>query len=414
MMKVTSVKRITLSEHVPVYDIEVEKYHNFSIGKERSIVHNCEYLHGSMDGVIVNLAQNFPGTNNIPLLKDRGNFGTRFAQEASAPRYIHTYGTPEFFNLFNKDDTPILKHQFFEGAQIEPMFFVPSLPILLINGSEGVSSGFAQKILPRNPDELRNYLKQALKKPKTTVPVFKPFFKGFAGTVEQGDNPSQWLIKGVLKRLGVNKVQITEVPVGYDLRGYLAVLDDLEDSGTIQGYKDKSEDDKFLFEVTIPSKSLKDWDDEELMSKLKLIKKVTENHTVLDENNKIQVCESVEEILMKYIKVKLDYTNKRKEYLTTKLEEEIRFDYSIYIFIKKVIDYTLKIAKRKKYDIEQDLAKIEHIIQKDGSYDYLLNLPIIRLTEDEMIKLESKIIRKKDELNLLIKKDAAQLWVEEL
>ena len=111
----------------------------------------AEYLHGSMDGVTINLAQNFPGTNNIPLLAREGNFGTRFSQSASAPRYIFTHGTKEFFELFKKEDNQVLIKQYFEGQQIEPMFYVPNLPILLINGSEGVSSGFAQKILPRNP-----------------------------------------------------------------------------------------------------------------------------------------------------------------------------------------------------------------------------------------------------------------------
>lgn len=374
----------------------------------------AEYLHGNLDGVIVNLGQDFTGTNNIPLLQRSGNFGTRFVQEASASRYIYTYGTPEFFNLFNKDDTPILKHQSFEGTQIEPMFFVPSLPVLLINGSEGVSSGFAQKILPRDPSELREYLMQALKKPKTKVPLFKPFFKGFTGTVEQGDNSAQWLIKGVIKRLGVNKVQITEVPVGYDLRGYLDVLDDLEDKGIIQSYKDKSEDDKFSFEVTVPSKSLKDWDDEELLNKLKLIKKVTENYTVLDEFNKIQVCESIEEVLMKYVKVKLDYTAKRKEYLKSKLEEEIRFDYSKYIFIKMIVEDKLKIAKRKKDDIVKDLNKIEHIIPKDDSFDYLFAMNLLTLTEERMQKLEEDIKLSKAKLDALIKKSEEDLWSEEL
>lgn len=374
----------------------------------------AEYLHGNLDGVIVNLAQDFPGSNNIPLLQKKGNFGTRFAQEASASRYIYAYGTPEFFKLFNKDDTPILKHQTFEGSQIEPMFFVPALPIVLINGSEGVSSGFAQKILPRDPNEIRDYLVKALKNPKTKVPLFKPFFNGFTGYVEQGDNPAQWLIKGSLKRLGINNVQITEVPIGYDLRGYISVLDDLEDKGIIQGYKDKSEDDKFLFEVQVPSKSLKEWDDEELLSNLKLIKKVTENYTVLDENNKISVCESIEEILMKYVKVKLDYTDKRKEYLKSKIEEEIRFDYSKYVFIKMIVENKLIIAKRKKDDIVKDLKKIDHIIPRDDSYDYLLNLPIIRLSDEEMIKLENRIKTLKLDLDLLIKKSASELWVDEL
>lgn len=374
----------------------------------------AEYLHGSMDNVIVNLAQDFIGSNNIPLLQKKGNFGTRFTPEASASRYIYTYGSEEFFELFKKEDTAILKHQFFEGMQIEPMFYVPTLPVILINGSEGVSSGFAQKILPRNPELIRKHIKNILQGKKGLKEAFTPYYKGFNGTIEQGENSSQWLIKGIVNRIGVNKVSITEVPIGYDLKGYLDVLDDLEEKGVIQSYRDKSEDDVFLFEVTVPSKSLKEWSDEELLNKLKLIKKVTENYTVIDDNNKIRVFDSAEEILNAYTQVKVQYMQKRKAFLQNKLDEDIRFDYSKYLFIKLIVEDKLKIAKRKKDDIIKDLNKIEQIVTKDDSYEYLLAMNILSLTEERMNKLEQDIKEKKEQLDTLIKKSVEQLWMDEL
>jgi DNA topoisomerase-2 len=373
----------------------------------------AEYLHGSLDGVIVNLGQDFPGTNNIPLLQKKGNFGTRFSQEASASRYIYTYGTSDFFELFKKDDTPILKHQFFEGQQIEPMFYVPTLPILLINGSEGVSSGFAQKILPRDPKKIKQYINSVLEG-KGSNYKFEPFYNGFNGTIEQGETSAQWLIKGKLEVKGINKVHITEVPVGYDLKSYINVLDDLEDKKIIQSYRDKSEDDNFNFEVTVPSKMLKLWSEEELMSKLKLIKKVTENYTVIDENNKIVVYESAKEIIDHYMRVKLDSLGLRKEHLIQKLEQEIRVDYSKYVFIKMIVEDELKVSKRKKADIVSDLEKVQTIVKVQDSYDYLLNMNILSLTEERMAKLESDIKLKKTELDKLIKKSIEQLWSEEL
>lgn len=373
----------------------------------------AEYLHGSMDSVIVNLAQDFPGSNNIPLLQKCGNFGTRFVQEAAASRYIYTYGTNSFFELFKKDDVPILKKQYFEGTEIEPMFYVPSLPILVINGSEGVSSGFAQKILPRNPKTVKQYIETTLKGSKPRVKLV-PYFEGFNGEVEQGENPSQWLIKGIVTRKSFNKVEISEVPIGYDLKGYLNVLDKLEDSKYIMSYKDKSEDDKFLFEVTFNSKTLKELSDDEILDKLKLVKKVTENYTVLDENNKIQVYESIEEILDHYIRIKLEYLQKRKAYQIQKYDEDIRLDFSKYLFIKLIVENKLKINKRKKCDIESDLEKQNNIIKKNDSYDYLLNMNILSLTEERMVKLEQDIKDKKSELERLENKTINTIWMEEL
>lgn len=373
----------------------------------------AEYLHGNLDGVIVNLGQDFPGTNNIPLVQKKGNFGTRFSQEASASRYIYAYGTDQFFELFKKDDTPILKHQFFEGQQIEPMFYVPSLPILLVNGSEGVSSGFAQKILPRNPEDIKKYIKDKIQGKNPKVALI-PFYNGFKGTIEQGENSTQWLIKGVMKVIGINKVEISEVPIGYDLKSYIDVLDKLEDDKVIQGYRDKSENDNFSFEVTVPSKFLKEWSQEELMNKLKLIKKVSENYTCIDENNKIVVYESIQQIIDHYIEVKLKSLDARKEHLKSKLEDEIRYDYSKYLFIKMIVENSLVVAKRKKDDIVKDLDKVQDILTKDDSYDYLLNMNILSLTEERVSKLELDIKTKKADLDALIKKSIQQLWTEEI
>lgn len=373
----------------------------------------AEYLHGSMDGVIVNLAQDFPGTNNITLLQKKGNFGTRFSQDASAARYIYSHGTDDFFNLFKKDDIPILKQQNFEGSPIEPLFYVPSLPILLVNGSEGVSSGFAQKILSRNPESIKQYIVTKLKGGTPRVKLV-PWFRGFNGIVEQGENGSQWLIKGVIERTSFNKVTVKEVPIGYDLKGYLDVLDKLEENKIIQGYRDKSEDDQFLFEVSINSKTLKEWSDDEILEKLKLIKKITENYTVIDENNKILVYNSAEEILDHYIRIKLEYLQKRKAYQIQKYDEDIRLDFSKYLFIKLIVENKLKINKRKKCDIESDLEKQNNIIKKNDSYDYLLNMNILSLTEERMVKLEQDIKVKKQELEKLNKKTINTIWMEEL
>lgn len=373
----------------------------------------AEYLHGSMDGVIVGLAQNFPGSNNIPLLVREGNFGTRFSNDASASRYIYTHGSSQFFELFNKDDVPILKKQFFEGVQIEPMFFVPSLPMLLVNGSEGVSSGFAQKILPRDSAKLKAYIKSSLSGENSRY-KFEPFYQGFGGTIEQGDNPAQWLIKGNVVRKGINKVEIDQVPIGYDLKSYINVLDDLEDKKIIQSYRDKSEDDNFKFEVTVPSKDLKNWNDEELLTKLKLIKKVSENYTVIDENNKIVVYSSAKEIIDHYIRVKMEYTDKRKVFQMQKIQDEISLDISKFTFIKMIVDNALIINKRKKDAIIKDLDKVDDILSRDGSYDYLLNMNIMSLTKERLDKLNADIKAKKASLKELSKTPIEQIWLNEI
>lgn len=372
-----------------------------------------EYLHGDISGVIVSLAQNFPGANNIPLLVREGNFGTRFDSEASAARYIFTHGSKEFFELFNKDDTPILEHQNFEGTPIEPVFFVPSLPLLLVNGSSGVSSGFAQHILPRNPDDVKKYLQVKLTK-KGKLPKLEPWFSGFDGKVQQGITDKQWEIRGVVTRESANRVKISEIPVGIGLIEYIKVLDKLEDDKIIQSYKDMSEDNKFLFEVRIASKDLKEMSDDELLNKLKLIKRVSENFTCMSEENKIIVFDTPEEVIDHYIQVKLKYLNKRKEYKLNDLLTDISIEESRFAFIDAIISDILIVNKRKKKDIEADLPNIPGVIPHNNSYDYLLNMSIHSLTEERLNSLKKIIKDKKAEYTSLSKTKIEDIWLTEI
>lgn len=373
----------------------------------------AEYLHGSADNVIVNLAQDYAGTNNIPLLQKKGNFGTRFAQEASASRYIYVYGSKDFFELFNKEDNSILINQYFEGNKIEPKFYVPNLPILLINGSEGVSSGFAQKILPRDPEKIKLFIKNKLQG-KSSRYKFEPYYKGFKGTVEQGETPNQWKFKGVINRLGANRIEITEVPVNYDLKGYIKVLDDLDDKGIITSYKDKSENDNFLFEVRIPSKILGSLSDEQLLDKLKLIKTVSENYTCTDEYNKIKVLESPEEIIDSYYNIKLEFTQKRKDYILNELNHKISIAESKYNYITAVIEDKIILKNKTKLQILAQIKSLNNIIELDGSYNYLINMPMHSVSKDTLNQLLDDVKKFNQEYKELESKSVEQIWLDEL
>mgnify|MGYP003615126910 FL=1 len=375
----------------------------------------CEYLHGSAVDVIVNLAQNFPGSNNIPLLNNEGNFGTRIKNDASAPRYIYTFGSKNLFNIFKKEDSPILTKQFFEGVEIEPLFYVPSLPMLLINGSKGVSSGFAQDILNRNPKDLKKYIKEYINKGSSKV-VLTPYYEGYEGTIEQGENHKQWKIKGSIKKLRRNTIEITEVPIGYNLNSYLKILNALMDEGVITNYKDYSSKN-FRFEVTIGNHDKflgNGYNEEELMDKLKLVKTVSENFTAIDETNKIVQYETVEEVLQHYIRVKLDYTTKRKEYQLKSMKQELRVMISKAFFIMCVVSGDIQISKKAKTEIEEQITKFDKIVKVDDSYSYLLNMPIHSLTKEKITEIKEKIKVQKDIILELESTEPKDIWLKEI
>ena len=372
----------------------------------------AEYLHGSLDGVVVNLGQDFAGTNNVPLLQKKGNFGTRFAQEASAPRYIFTYGSKNLFTLFKKEDLKILKEQMFEGERIEPVFYVPTLPLILVNGSEGVSSGFAQKILPRNPKNIIKYLTNKIQGKRNNKDLLKPFFKDFKGTVEQGETSFQWLIKGKIERTNKNQITISEIPVGYDLKTYIKVLKTLEGNRVILDWDDLS-DKEFKFIVKMNSKDLDKLSEDEILDKLKLVKKVTENLTCLNANNQIQEFQSSEEILDYYFKVKMEYLGKRKDYLVQELKTDLDILNAKITFIKAILDKSLVIEKQPKDKIVKNLEKIITVKVQD-SYDYLLNMPLYSLTLEKIKALTETLKNSKLKLKETQEKTLENFWLEDL
>lgn len=372
----------------------------------------AEYLHGSLDGVVVNLGQDFAGTNNVPLLQKKGNFGTRFAQEASAPRYIFTYGSKNLFTLFKKEDLKILKEQMFEGERIEPVFYVPTLPLILVNGSEGVSSGFAQKILPRNPKSIIKYLTNKILGKRNNKDLLKPFFNDFKGTVEQGETSFQWLIKGTIERTNKNQITISEIPVGYDLKTYIKVLKTLEDNKIILDWDDLS-DKEFKFIVKMNPKDLDKLSEDEILDKLKLVKKVTENLTCLNANNQIQEFQSAEEILDYYFKVKMEYLGKRKDYLVQELKTDLDILNAKITFIKAILDKSLVIEKQPKDKIVKNLEKIITVKVQD-SYDYLLNMPLYSLTLEKIKALTETLKNSKLKLRETQEKTLENFWLEDL
>lgn len=381
---------------------------------DSKVAEDTEYLHGGMAGVIVNLAQDYAGTNNINLLMPEGNFGNRLVQEASAPRYIYTFGSQALFDMINKVDNDILEHQYFEGHQIEPKFLLPKLPLLLVNGGEGISSGFASKILPRNPKEIEKYLRYVLEGKNTTNKPFKnkPYYEGFNGSVEQGENSNQWIISGSFTRKA-NTVIIDELPIGYSLKSYINVLDKLEEQKKIVSYDDRS-NKKFDFVVKFNRKYLDNLSDDKVMDLLKLRKKVSENYTVMDENNRVQVFDGINDIFQHYIKVKLDYLEKRKQHQIQSITQNIRELVSKYMFIKSITEDTLIISKRPSEDIEKDLEKMEKIIKINDSYDYLLNMSIRSLTKERMEKLMNEIKQKKTELDFIKSATIQEMWLSDL
>lgn len=378
-----------------------------------------DYLHGSLDGVVVSLGADCVGANNIPLIDGSGNYGSRLAPAAAAPRYILGCAHDNLFKLFDVDDNNILDYQIFEGARIEPKHYVPNLPMLLVNGSTGIASGFAQNILPRNPDNLKTYCKKYIdgKLTKKDLNLLTPYVKGFNGTFEQDkENHLKWYIKGKITRIDKTHLKVTEMPLNYDYESAIKLMDKLVDNKVIRDYEDlcDTKADTFTFILKMEMADLDKCTVEQLLDKLKLIQPFTENFTTLDENLKIKEFNSGEDIIDAYMKIKLSFNQKRKEYLSGKIQADIDIASSKIVFIKAIIDGKLVLNKKMKNVIVKELECIKDIVKKDDSYDYLLSMPLYSLTKERLEKLSEDKVELTNKLQDAKVKTPEMIFLEDL
>lgn len=376
------------------------------------------YLHGddALAGVIVGLAQNFTGSNNLPLLQREGAFGSRLIPEAAAPRYIFTCKEPYLDKIFNPLDEKILIEQIFEGDKIEPKYYVPVVPLLLINGARGISTGFGQRILSRDINDVIKYIECKLNNKKYNGKLL-PSFKGFTGSIQENkskNDGASFFIIGKYNKINAQKIEITEVPIDYTLESYLKELDKLEEDKKIKEYKDLSENSQFKIEVTFWRNQGLNVDSKNLLTELKLVSSITENYTSMNEENKIVEYNSIFEIIDAFYKVRLEYYQKRKEFLIKSLSNKILEMYSKYLFIKGVIDKTIIISNRSDEDIINQLEKFDKISKINNSYDFLLNMPMRSITKVQYEKLKENIKSMKEELIKLKAESPEQMWQNDL
>lgn len=383
------------------------------------VIDNLEYLHGasSLEGVITGMAQNFAGTNNVNLLEPKGDFGSVCIQKAGASRYIYVNREKVTEKIFRNEDESILIEQEFEGTKIEPKYYVPIIPMIIANGAEGIGTGFSQKILSRNPLEIIAKIEDTLNGGRRDTPkILLPYFKGFRGHITK-TGESSFDIKGMFEKPNTTTILVTELPVGYDLEKYNAILAKLEEDKVITDYTDKSEpkENKFLFEIKAPREFVKK-DDDYIMDKLKLVRKITETYTCIGVENDVKEFKSIDEIFQYYVGHRLDWYQARKDELIRKVKEELMIAGSKFYFVKLILEDKIQVFKRTKEDITNQLKLCSAFpfYEVDGGFDYLLRMPIHSFSLDTIEELKKVISVKKEELKFYTETSTKTMWLEDL
>lgn len=229
------------------------------------------YHHGeaSLNAAIVGMAQNFVGSNNINLLEPNGQFGTRVSggDDSASERYIFTQLNKLTRLIYRQEDDAVLTYIDDDGQMVEPIYYAPAIPMILVNGTKGIGTGFSTEVLQYNPLHIIAYVRAMLAStPATDRPIIEPYFKGFKGTIRNIGAPAtnvasatfgaatshvaaisgaatsvaaKYLIKGTYEIIADRKVRITELPIGTWTDDYKEFLEKLMDAPAASAASDK-------------------------------------------------------------------------------------------------------------------------------------------------------------------------------
>ena len=393
------------------------------------------YHHGeaSLQGAIVGMAQNFVGANNINLLQPNGQFGTRImgGNDSASARYIHTQLNPIVDTIFPQADLPLLEYINDDGLMVEPKWYCPILPMVLVNGMVGIGTGFSTKIPQYNPLDCTNNLKRKM----NGLPYLsmKPYYRGFKGKVVKVDEKgiSKFITKGKYS-IEDDKVTITELPVGYwthDFKEFLENTIRMDDSWILD-YENHSTDEKVKFVVKVNDETLFDNTykvKDVIEEKFKLTtSKSTTNIHLYTKDGAIKKYDTIYQVIDDHYYVRLNMYQKRKDYQLETLTKDIQLLESKMRFIESVIDEKIQVYKKSKQSIIDALKSFEFPFYEDNcivdyeekeitsEYNYLLNLSVYSFTLEKVEELKENILKHKNEFDELEKKDIKDIWREEL
>jgi DNA topoisomerase-2 len=367
------------------------------------------YHHGeaSLNDTIVGMAQDFVGSNNIPWFVPQGQFGTRLqgGKDSASPRYIHTHLQKYIDRLIPQDDLGCLEYREDDGLRVEPYWYAPVIPMLLVNGARGIGTGYSTFIPPCNPTVLVSGLKDWLLKKSTLDDiVLEPWYAGFKGTVKQLVVSGVWTLKG-----GV--LEITELPIETWTSDYKEWLDQQEELGVILGYANTSTDTQVCFKIRMTGNA----EHQKIIEKsLSYTLKLTNMHA-FNSKCQIQKYDSYTSILKEFSSVRLELYAKRKAHQLEFMKAKLPYHENVVLFIKQqCFDMPVPDLKRKTTEECSKLLEAQRFVKIDGGYDYLLDLPFRSLTVQTAKKHQDALDSLRASIKELESKTPEDMWLSDL
>ena len=393
------------------------------------------YHHGeaSLNGAIVGLAQNYVGSNNINLFQPNGQFGTRLqgGKDSASERYIFTQLSTLTRHLYPQEDDAILTYLDDDGLPVEPVYYAPIIPMVLVNGSKGIGTGFSTEILPYYPPQIIHYIKQKLNGVDVSGLDFTPYYEGFAGSILRLSD-TKFLVCGKYQVIGIDKIRVVELPIGFwtdDFKEHLENLTaNVDKNGkrvnpVVKEIDDMSKSTNVNVVITLMPGMLQQLEGKTIDNGCNNLEKTfklfttftTTNMHMFNASEKLKKYTSVPEIIDEYYVTRLELYQKRKDHILEILEKQLKICSNKSKYIQELLDETLDLRKKSKTAIIEILqTKKYDVIDNDDDYKYLLKMPMDSVSEENVEKLKAEFQDKQNKYNDLETTHIQDMWMNEL
>lgn len=344
-------------------------------------------------------------------------------KDAASARYVFTKLSPWTRKLFPEEDDSILSYRMEEGEQIEPLFFVPVIPLVLVNGAEGVGTGWSTNIPTYNPLDIINNVARVLVGERMHDMV--PHARGFKGPILPLEQ--SFVSCGVATQMSSTTVRISELPLGKWTDDFKEQLEHMaREQRTIRHFSEHNTHETVSFEVHMSRSDMQRALDVGLVDYFKLKSAIhLSNMHLFNSQGSIQRYTSPLHIIEEFMPVRLEYYGKRKQFVLQRLERVVERLHNRANFVSLVISGELRISKRTKQELVAELRQrglaslpaAEHAVEDNSierGYDYLLSMPLSSLTSEKVAALMHERSSKESELTRLRAKSEQDMWQDDL
>jgi len=392
-------------------DIKVAQFSGY-------VAEHSAYHHGEMSlaSTIIGMAQDFIGSNSINLLFPSGQFGTRImgGHDAASPRYIYTRLQDITRHIYMQEDDPLLTYIVEEGQSIEPEWYVPILPMLLVNGASGIGTGWSTYIPSYNPkDIIENIMRCIRDEPMIEM---TPWYKDFKGRIIRTSTGFE--THGVYSVHG-NHVRVKELPIGrwtHQAKEYfLSMAEPGHGSGIrVRHVSDNSTDTDVVLDIEMAADDMSKAQEKGIDTVFKLVTKLsTTNMVAFDPSGKISRYATPLDIIKEYVPVRLAYYDKRLRFLLDTVKRDMSIANAKMQFMEAVMDDRLSVFRIPKKDILKNMERL-NLPMIDGSYDPMLRMHIQSFTKEHSESLKNDLDTMARRVSELEEMTPEKMWIKDL